>query len=95
MGDCIPADCILLESFNLVQCDESSLTGEAAEVTKSISSDPFMLSSSLLLHGAQCSALVIAVGLASQWGQIKANLVSEAQETPLQEKLASLAKKVN
>jgi magnesium-transporting ATPase (P-type) len=33
-----------------------------------------------------------AVGVKSQWGKIRANLVSEPGETPLQEKLADAAK---
>lgn len=36
--------------------------------------------------------LTIAVGSRSQWGKIRANLVSEAAPTPLQEKLEDTAK---
>lgn len=95
VGDCVPADAILLDPTAVLLCDESSLTGEAKEVPKRMNHDCFLLSSSLVLHGAQCRAIVISVGIASQWGQIKANLVPEAQETPLQEKLSQLAQKVS
>jgi hypothetical protein len=36
--------------------------------------------------------LTIAVGKYSQWGKIRANLVTEAAPTPLQEKLEDTAK---
>ena len=38
--------------------------------------------------------MVIGIGLNSQWGKIKANLVSEAVNTPLQDKLEDIAEKV-
>lgn len=94
MGDLVPADCILVDPLSRVQCDESSLTGESTEVTKQFDEDCFLLSSSLVLNGAQCQALVIAVGLSSQWGRIKNSLSTDSVETPLQEKLERLAKNV-
>lgn len=36
--------------------------------------------------------MVHSVGEQSQWGQIRANLVSEPQQTPLQQKLDQMAK---
>ena len=36
-------------------------------------------------------AVVIGIGLFSQWGKIKANLVSESVNTPLQDKLEEMA----
>ena len=35
--------------------------------------------------------LTIRVGMKSQWGKIKANLVSESVNTPLQDKLEEMA----
>ena len=36
-------------------------------------------------------AVVIGIGVSSQWGKIKANLVSESVNTPLQDKLEEMA----
>ena len=44
--------------------------------------------------GEEVRAIVIGIGLNSQWGKIKANLVSEATNTPLQDKLEDMAEKV-
>ena len=38
--------------------------------------------------------MVIGTGLHSQWGKIKANLVSESSNTPLQDKLEEMAKQI-
>jgi magnesium-transporting ATPase (P-type) len=39
--------------------------------------------------------MVIGTGVHSQWGKIKANLVSETVNTPLQDKLEDMAKFVS
>jgi hypothetical protein len=44
--------------------------------------------------GEEIRAVVVGIGLNSQWGKIKANLVSEAVNTPLQDKLEDMAEKV-
>jgi hypothetical protein len=38
--------------------------------------------------------MVIGIGLNSQWGKIKANLVTESVNTPLQDKLEKMTKLV-
>lgn len=43
-------------------------------------------------QSADCKMMVSAVGESSQWGKIRANLVSEPVETPLQVKLDNMAK---
>lgn len=48
----------------------------------------------LFAAGEEVRAIVIGIGLNSQWGKIKANLVSEATNTPLQDKLEDMAEKV-
>jgi magnesium-transporting ATPase (P-type) len=35
--------------------------------------------------------IIIGIGPNSQWGKIKANLVSESENTPLQDKLEDMA----
>lgn len=89
-GDMIPADAIMLDK-NVVLSNESSLTGEPDDLKKSRDHDCFMLSSCLITEGEDCRGLVIGIGTHSQWGKIKANLVSEAVNTPLQDKLEEMA----
>ena len=85
-GDAIPADSIIFTQ-DFVLSNESSLTGEPDDLKKSVAKDCFLLSSCLVTEGEECRALVIGIGMHSQWGKIKANLVSEAVNTPLQDKL--------
>lgn len=89
----IPADCIMLDK-SILKSNESSLTGEPDDLKKSRDHDCFLLSSCLITEGEDCKALVIGIGTHSQWGKIKANLVSEAVNTPLQDKLEDMAKLV-
>eukprot|EP00602_Paraphysomonas_sp_CaronLab_P009838 CAMPEP_0185028348 /NCGR_PEP_ID=MMETSP1103-20130426/13976_1 /TAXON_ID=36769 /ORGANISM="Paraphysomonas bandaiensis, Strain Caron Lab Isolate" /LENGTH=1018 /DNA_ID=CAMNT_0027562733 /DNA_START=298 /DNA_END=3354 /DNA_ORIENTATION=+ len=92
-GDNIPADCVIL-TRNEVKSNESGLNGESDDVKKSAEGDCFLLSSCLLTEGEEVRAVVIGIGLNSQWGKIKANLVSEAVNTPLQDKLEDIAEKI-
>lgn len=89
----IPADCVLLDK-NKILSNESSLTGEPEDIKKSRDTDCFLLSSCLITEGEDCKAVVIGIGINSQWGKIKQNLVSEAVNTPLQDKLEDMAKAV-
>ena len=91
----IPADCILLDKKTVVNCNESSLTGEVENVKKTRDGDCFLLSSSLISEcDSQIKTLVIGIGFNSQWGKIKASLTVEQSETPLQKKLFSVVMKV-
>lgn len=90
----IPADSIILDKVTIL-ANESSLTGEPDELKKSPDHDCFLLSSCLITEGEDCKALVIGIGTHSQWGKIKANLVSEAVNTPLQDKLEDMAAMVS
>jgi Ca2+-transporting ATPase len=82
-GDMIPADCIIIDN-NEISSNESGLTGEPKDMLKSKTGDCFLLSSCLLTEGEGCRAMVIGIGMHSQWGKIKANLVTSQQNTPLQ-----------
>jgi P-type Ca2+ transporter type 2C len=93
-GDMIPADCIICD-HNIVKANESALTGESDDLNKSKVKDCFLLSSCLITEGEEVHALVIGIGPNSQWGKIKANLVSEAVNTPLQDKLEDMAEQVS
>jgi Ca2+-transporting ATPase len=90
----VPADSIILDR-NVVLSNESSLTGEPDDLKKSRDRDCFLLSSCLITEGEDCKALVVGIGTHSQWGKIKANLVTEAVNTPLQDKLEEMAKNVS
>jgi Ca2+-transporting ATPase len=92
-GDAIPADSIII-SKEATKSNESSLTGEPDDVKKTRNGDPFLLSSCVLTEGEEVRAVVIGIGMHSQWGKIKANLVSEAVNTPLQDKLEDMTKQV-
>ena len=88
-GDMIPADSITCGA-SVMKVNESALTGEPEDVKKSIDKDCFLLSSCLITAGEETRAVVIGVGTTSQWGKIKANLVTEAVNTPLQDKLEDM-----
>ncbi|RLN26801.1 hypothetical protein BBJ28_00015004 [Nothophytophthora sp. Chile5] len=91
-GDKVPADAVLINGSDL-KCNESSLTGEPDDVSKTLKKDPFLLSSCLVASGrGEC--LVIAVGAESRWGKIKSKLVREHTATPLMEKLEEMAKQI-
>lgn len=91
-GDRIPADAVLINGSDL-KCNESSLTGEPEDVSKTQQKDPFLLSSCLVASGrGEC--LVIAVGAESRWGKIKSKLIREQKATPLMEKLEDMAKQI-
>ena len=92
-GDMIPADAIVCDS-NAIMSNEAALTGEPEDLKKTKDKDCFLLSSCLITDGEECRAVVIGIGVNSQWGKIKANLVSEAVNTPLQDKLEIMAQQI-
>jgi P-type Ca2+ transporter type 2C len=102
-GDCIPADCVIVEK-KILYCNESSLTGESEDLMKSYMSnvatvstagDCFLLASSLISSGEETKAVVIAVGKNSQYGALKSSLDNiEPVSTPLQVKLGSMAHQI-
>jgi Ca2+-transporting ATPase len=89
----IPADSILVAESTLM-ANESALTGESDDLKKTRGKDCFLLSSCLISSGDDSKAIVMGIGPNSQWGKIKANLVSETVLTPLQEKLELMAEQV-
>jgi calcium-translocating P-type ATPase len=86
-GDKIPADSIVIDKIEVLS-SQASLTGEPEDLKKSIAKD-FALYSACLITASEdkIEALVMGTGVNSQWGKIKANLVTESVNTPLQEKL--------
>lgn len=98
-GEEIPADCELLESFNL-SVNESSLTGElqAAKTTNPEMVDKeatyasnLIMKGTVILEG-YCTAKVLAVGDKTESGKVfEAAQVDEGGSTPLSEELDGLA----
>lgn len=70
-----------------------SLTGESDEVPKDPVHSPFLLAGTNVTSG-NGAYLVTAVGVRSLQGSIMKDASSEAEETPLQQKLDDLATKV-
>lgn len=103
-GDKLTADGRLLEAYGLI-ADESALTGESAPVEKMSDADvapeaPIAERSTMLYAGSFITAgsglmVVTAVGMQTEFGRIAGALSSEDQgETPLQERLAVLGRRV-
>lgn len=98
-GEEIPADCDLLESYNLL-VDESSLTGEPPcektadreKVSKDATYPMYRILKGCLIVEGSCTAQVIKVGDATDCGKVfEAAQVEEGDPTPLSEKLDGLA----
>ncbi|KAK6531276.1 plasma membrane calcium [Arthrobotrys megalospora] len=103
-GDLIPTDGIFVEGHN-VKCDESSATGESDMMKKTpgeevwrhlrngtatAKMDPFVISGAKVLEGVG-TYMTTSVGVNSSFGKIMMALRTEAEPTPLQEKLNRLA----
>eukprot|EP01102_Stenamoeba_stenopodia_P019978 TRINITY_DN7650_c0_g2_i1.p1 TRINITY_DN7650_c0_g2~~TRINITY_DN7650_c0_g2_i1.p1 ORF type:complete len:1066 (+),score=297.26 TRINITY_DN7650_c0_g2_i1:223-3420(+) len=90
-GDTIPADGIFISGFTMT-ADDSPMTGEPDPVPKD-EAHPFLLSNCRIMEG-RGSMIVVAVGIHSEWGKIKVGLDTEHEDTPLQEKLETLAENI-
>ena len=90
----IPADAIICDE-SILLANESSLTGEPDDLKKSKRKDCFLLSSCFVTEASESKAVVIGIGVHSQWGKIKADLVTEAVNTPLQDKLEDMTQTVS
>eukprot|EP01120_Amphizonella_sp_Union-15-10_P014954 TRINITY_DN7486_c0_g7_i1.p1 TRINITY_DN7486_c0_g7~~TRINITY_DN7486_c0_g7_i1.p1 ORF type:complete len:1045 (-),score=272.60 TRINITY_DN7486_c0_g7_i1:55-3144(-) len=87
-GDFIPADCLFVSGHSM-SSDESPMTGEPVAVTKD-QSNPFFYSGCTVVEGVG-KVVVVATGMNSQWGKLKAALDVEEENTPLQDRLDWLA----
>lgn len=103
-GDKLTADGRLLDAHGLV-ADESALTGESAPVEKAadaivpseapVAERPTMLYAGSFVTAGSGLMVVTAVGMETEFGRIAGALSGEEQgETPLQERLAVLGKRV-
>lgn len=101
-GNYVPADCRLIESFNL-KIEESSLTGETEPVEKitnklkqsnvPIGDMKNMAFMATVVVNGHAKAVVTETGMNTKVGEI-ANMIieDEAPETPIQRKLAQVGK---
>lgn len=103
IGDRVPADLRLIQSFNL-KVDESSLTGESASVFKKVDTvdkdTPLSEQSDMAWMGTAVvngrgTGIVVETGMQTQFGKIARMTQSvDTVKTPLQKKLAVLGKKL-
>ena len=102
-GDVLTADLRLIEASKL-QADESALTGESFPVAKRVATvppeTPLAERTSMLFKGTAVTrgageGVVVATGMATELGRISA-LVAEAEPetTPLERRLAALARRL-
>ena len=101
-GNFVPADCRLINSFNL-KAEESSLTGETIPVEKNASilleekcgiGDCFnMVFATTVIVNGHGEAVVTETGMNTKVGMIaKMIITNEAPETPIQRKLGEVGK---
>ena len=87
-GNKIPADAKIFEVVGL-KVDESALTGESVSVEKK--KGDLIFAGTQIVHG-KCKALVIATGMQTKLGKIAGMIQEGEEQTPLQVKMAQLAK---
>ncbi len=102
-GDVLSADLRLIEASKL-QADESTLTGESFPVAKRVAAvlaeTPLAERSSMLFKGTAVTrgsgeGVVVATGMATELGRISALVaVAEPETTPLEKRLAALARRL-
>ena len=94
-GNKIPADARLIGSMHL-EVDEAALTGESLPVAKEVveGEDGQLYLGTTIARG-RGTALVSATGMATKFGKIAAGLAAiTKEETPLEKKLAGVAKQL-
>ena len=101
-GNCVPADCRLLETHNL-KIEESSLTGETEPVLKNAEmicksnipiGDKLNMAymTSIVVNGS-AKAVITETGMNTNVGKIAGMIIQdEAPQTPIQRKLAQVGK---
>lgn len=98
-GEILSVDGVLVEGSN-VTADESAITGESKLIEKTVPEaydnpdiSPFLISGSKVMEGTG-RMVVLAVGRNSYYGKIKLKIQQDQDDTPLQEKLSTLAEEI-
>ena len=86
-GDRVQADCIIVEGE--LRMDESMLTGESQIVNRNAAHT--VHAGTIVTHG-RGTCVVTETGMKTSFGRIAAMVQAEERETPLQKRLAQLAK---
>ena len=86
-GDRVQADCIIVEGE--LRMDESMLTGESQIVNRSAAHT--VHAGTIVTHG-RGTCVVTETGMKTSFGRIAAMVQADERETPLQKRLAQLAK---
>ncbi len=100
-GDKVPADCRLLEAFNL-KVEEAALTGESAPADKNaqalqehtpLNDQRNMVFAGTVVAYGRAKAVVVSTGMQTEFGKI-AQMVQAAkvEETPLEKRMGSVGK---
>lgn len=89
VGFQIACDGVCIKSDD-IKVDESGMTGESREVSKTADTEPLMIGSCLITAGSGFF-VATAVGRNSIYGKILESLQEEDEQTPLQEKLEKMA----
>ena len=103
-GDKVPADARLIEAISL-KIDESSLTGESLPVIKDTNAlnhevplserNNMIYSGTSVVYG-KCEAIVVAIGMDTEFGLIAKGLNQTSEETtPLQKKINEISKYIS
>ena len=87
-GDAIPADGLLLSG--ILNCNESSLTGESKEIKKNINNN-YLYRGSIISNG-DGKMVVKKVGSMTEYGKISLEIQAKEPNSPLKERLYGLAK---
>jgi P-type Ca2+ transporter type 2C len=95
-GEKIPADCLIIEQKDLL-VNESVLTGESKEVSKSVSKTKEYKDENLLFMGSfivngKALARVLHTGMNTRFGKIAGLISLTEKELPLQKKVNHIAK---
>lgn len=98
-GDKVPADCVVIEE-NELQLDESMLTGESKEKSKSsVKNNEIQKEENLVFMGTyvvrgSAIAKVINTGMKTKFGKISGMITDSEKTLPLQDKVNKIATKM-
>jgi len=96
-GERVPADCVVLEEKDL-RMDESVLTGESKDISKTASQNPdepqeenLIFMGTYVVNG-HCIAKVLHTGMNTRFGKIAAMVSTAEKELPLQKKINRISR---